>query len=116
MPDPTIRSSRRDGFDVLTITGDVDLHTVEALSRVIADLLERAPRRLVIDLSRTGFIGSLGVGQLMALCVKIQKTRGATAVVCPAGNVREVLDRCRMEAITTLVESFDSVHERLGDA
>lgn len=99
-----IAFSVKDGIATVSLTGEVDMGSGDALDRDIAVMVERNhPKGLVIDLSRADFIDSSVLGVLM-LAVRRHAVRAA--VVAPSeGAVRTLL-----EAIdaSTIVPIFNS--------
>src|SRR5947208_4320923 len=56
-----ITVAARGATSTIGLAGDWDLTEREAVSDAIAEVLERRPERLVLDLSRLGFIDSSGI-------------------------------------------------------
>lgn len=81
----------RDGdLTRLLVTGDLDLSTVARGRLAIERACERAPGKLVIDLSALEFVDSHGL-QLLVATERILAAEGwDLALVPPAGHVRRV--------------------------
>ncbi|RMH11560.1 MAG: anti-sigma factor antagonist, partial [Gemmatimonadetes bacterium] len=103
----TITIDERDGATVLALVGDAALEHADELERAASRALGARPARLIVDLTGVSFIGSLGVGIIIAVCVQTQKQRGRAVVACPPGNAHEVLARCRLDAVAPIVASVD---------
>lgn len=52
---------------ILVLEGEFDLYTAPRVARALEVLLSRRPRRLVVDLSRVGFLNSAGL-EVLASC------------------------------------------------
>lgn len=50
-----------------SVSGEMDLATAPSLQQKLNDLINRAPRRLVIDLTDIRFMGSIGLHILMRM-------------------------------------------------
>ncbi len=50
---------------VLGVGGEVDMRTAPALEQALDELLDRAPRTVVVDLTEVGFLGSAGLAVLV---------------------------------------------------
>lgn len=55
----------RDGVDVLTVHGDVDLYSAPALRQRLLDVIGEDRHDVVVDLAHVPFIDSLGLGVLV---------------------------------------------------
>lgn len=51
---------------ILALDGEFDLYTAPEVDRALDLIVRRAPRRLVVDLSRVGFLNSAGLQVLLA--------------------------------------------------
>jgi anti-sigma B factor antagonist len=65
-----------DDETVISLSGDLDTSTVDLLSNAVHEGLDRAPARLVVDLSGLTFCDSRGLGTLVVLSrtAQIQQT------------------------------------------
>jgi anti-sigma B factor antagonist len=72
----------RDGIAVLTVGGEVDLATVEAVDAAVAVALTQEPSALVIDLSGVQFLASAGLQALVAA----RETAGESADFAVVAN------------------------------
>lgn len=52
---------------VVSVTGEVDLHTVDVLHSALADALAGDPSLVVVDLDRVEFLSSRGMSALVEL-------------------------------------------------
>jgi anti-sigma B factor antagonist len=50
-----------DGVATVTVSGEIDLSTVDALSECLGDVVRRKPRQLVINLAEVRFLDSTGL-------------------------------------------------------
>ncbi|MBV9795097.1 MAG: STAS domain-containing protein [Actinobacteria bacterium] len=75
-PRLTVSPGLADGVATLVIVGELDLTTIGVLAKALEPLLAGAPRRLVFDLTRVGFI-DVAAARLIS---------GATATVPAAGR------------------------------
>jgi anti-anti-sigma factor len=50
---------------IVTVTGEVDMSTVQVVHAELADKLDRRPAALIIDLGAVSFFGSAGINTLM---------------------------------------------------
>ncbi|MET0930800.1 MAG: STAS domain-containing protein [Aeromicrobium sp.] len=91
MTELVFSSDQQDGATVLSVAGEIDMHTADALRDRIVDL-DVSRGTLVLDLAGVGFVDSSGLGALLG----IKKQQDA------AGG-RLVLSRLS-PAVTRLIE------------
>ena len=107
---PAFSVDRQDGGNgvvVLTVAGDVDQLTENALTTVIGNALaERRLTELIVDLEHVTFLGSCGIRALLA-GHEHAFARGATLRVRnPTGMTRRVLE------ITNMIHVLNVTPER----
>jgi anti-anti-sigma factor len=66
-PSLTVYGQWDDGTATVTVRGDIDAATADALYQQLADVADGGPRRLVIDLAGVGFIDSGGLRAFVRL-------------------------------------------------
>ena len=97
-PALTIRDHWDAGVAIVTIRGEIDISTVDALSEHLANLALKNPQRLVIDLAGVSFIDSSGV----SVFVRIRKTLPPDCPVVirsPRRRVRQVFRITGLESV-----------------
>jgi anti-sigma B factor antagonist len=95
-----VERSRSDGYEVLTVEGEIDIATaprmIAALNEAIADMA--AP--LVVDLTRVVFMDSTGLALLMNARRRVVRLGHGFAILCPGGPISRVFE------IADMVESL----------
>jgi anti-sigma B factor antagonist len=87
---------------VLSVTGHVDIATVDELSDEISEALAQEPETIVVDLSAVGFFGLGGLGTLLDADGRA-RDRGCRLVVVPGtGVVRRLLERTNADRRLTI--------------
>ena len=90
-----VTSRAQGSTQVLSVTGQVDVATVDALAGGIRDALATEPETLVVDLSAVAFFGSGGLSALLEADGRARAS-GARLIVIPGtGVVRRLLDRTK---------------------
>jgi anti-sigma B factor antagonist len=91
MADPVVGVAERGGALVLSLAGELDLYTEPALREALRGAVERAPKRLVVDLAEVTFVDSTVLGALVA--ARSQLGGGdAFALAAPGLEVRRALE------------------------
>jgi anti-sigma B factor antagonist len=95
-----VERTRSDGYDVLTVEGELDIATaprmISALNEALAD--EDVP--LLVDLTRVVFMDSTGLALLMNARRRAMRRERGFAIVCPGGPISRVFE------IADMVESL----------
>ncbi|MET7301365.1 STAS domain-containing protein [Embleya sp. NPDC005575] len=92
----------------LTVTGDLDLHTVAVVHHRVADVLGDHPT-VILDLTGVTFCDSSGLNTLLRLRRRAQELGGRLVLVAPP---RQML---RLLSVTGAVSVF-TIHGSLAEA
>ena len=106
--DPITTSvSHADGVAVLAITGEIDLATIPAFERAIADALTQRPTALIIDLSGVDFLASAGLQALVATHENVSGTAGF-AVVADGPATSRPIELTGLDQVLSLHSSLSA--------
>ncbi len=89
-----------DGWDVLAVTGEIDLATAPQFEREVSEYI-REGCRLCLDLSGVSFMDSTGLRVLIGALKGVEENDGSLRVVAGDGPVAKLL------TITGLDERLD---------
>ena len=82
-------------WEVIAVTGEVDLATAPELERAVKAVLEGGPANLVIDLSDTTFMDSTGLRVLITADLEFKGADRRLAILVKPGPIRrERHERC----------------------
>ena len=100
--------------DILTIetSGDLLAEDARELDVVLRDLLEGGVKKIVLDLTRTEVIASLGLGVILANLVQFRKRHGEILLAGVSNFVRKSLKITRCDSV---IKSFTTVPEALSE-
>ena len=90
-----------DGVCVIAVTGEVDMMTVPGLDAVVAEQCAALPTMVVLDLVSVRFLGSSGLGALIAARDATQAIGAGLRLVCQGPVVLRPMD------LTGLTELFE---------
>jgi anti-sigma B factor antagonist len=99
--DFTVSKSETDGVVVVEPKGEIDVYTAPQLKEQAASAIEEGADRLVIDLSKVGFMDSSGLGVLVSLLKRVRDTGGTLRLVIPDERILKIF------RITNLDKVFD---------
>jgi anti-sigma B factor antagonist len=106
-----------DSSAVITVVGEVDLHTTSRLQDVLDEVREKdITDHLVVDLSGCTFLDSTGLGAL----VKAQRqAESALNVVVREPQVRKALTVTSLDSVfnlhDTLEDALDALRRQMGE-
>lgn len=72
--------------------GELDLYTAPRLERAVLEQLDRGERHVVIDLSRTSFIDSSGIGAFVKLARAVNERGGHLKLTSPTRQVARLFE------------------------
>lgn len=98
----------RDGFVVLGVAGEVDLATAPALRERLFALVAEGYRLVIVDLSRTEFLDSTGLGALITGLKRLRAHDGDLRLVCTTPRVRKVFEITHIDRVLPLYDSVDA--------
>lgn len=84
--DLTVRSRVVDGWTVLSVEGEVDLHTAPAVREAAIEAMEAGADHLLLDLTEVPFMDSSGLGVIVACLKRLRELGGDLAVVSPPSS------------------------------
>ena len=90
MEDFGITAHRIEGWDVLTVSGELDAHTGPVLRAAIIDVLAHH-YALVIDMTGVGFLDSSGLGVLVSALRRIRSVGGDLKLVIDSDTIRKLM-------------------------
>ncbi len=101
-------ATRREGdAAVISVGGDVDNDTAPQLREAIATAFGDSARRVVVDLSKTEFLDSSGLGALVGAS-KEHSGGGELTLVCPRPQLRKLFQISRLDEIFEIHDSVAS--------
>jgi len=100
-------STRHDAHETLvTVAGELDILTVPRLARTLEDIIRRRHGDLVMDLTATEFIDSLGLHALLNVQRRLGDRSRRLTVICATGPVRHSIELAKLTEPLGVVASF----------
>ena len=95
-----VERSRSDGYELLTVEGELDIATAPRMLAALNGALADVSRPLVVDLSEVVFMDSTGLALLINARRRVSRRGQGFAIVCPGGPISRVFE------IADMVESL----------
>jgi anti-sigma B factor antagonist len=105
---PVEAIERLNGATVVRLAGELDLYNVGEVSVALAQAVEQAPERLVVDLGEVGFVDSTALGAL------VEARRGMKTRLLLAAPGPDVLRALEVSGLAAHFDVRDSVDAALG--
>lgn len=103
------RAERRDGIEILSVSGEIDLSTAERLGRAI-EAAAAPGTPLVVDLSDVGFLDSAGA-RVLAVADTAATELGTALLLVPSEFIAHVFDVAGLGPAFRLYGALDAALE-----
>ncbi|MFF8595220.1 STAS domain-containing protein [Streptomyces sp. NPDC015220] len=107
----SVEASTTSGVHVITVAGEIDHHTGEALRQAL-DLSGTPRPRVVVDMQRVAFIDSSGINVLIAAHRALTEAGGSLRLAAP-GKV--VLRTLSLVGVDTVIDCHETLDQALTD-
>lgn len=97
----------RDGWHVVTVSGEVDIATAPVLRERLVALVAEGHHDLVVDLDDVGFLDSTGLGVLVGALKRSRSHGGDLRLVCSQPRIMKVFEITRLDAAFGIYPSSD---------
>ena len=99
----------KDGFEVVTVEGEIDIYTAPRLRELLIDLASKGNYRLIVNLDKVGFLDSTGLGVLVGGVKRVRAHDGSLDLVCTQERILKIFK------ITGLTKVF-GIHQTVDQA
>jgi len=98
----------RDGWTVLSVSGELDMATAPSVRERLHALLAAGDDRLIIDLDEVSFLDSTALGVLVGILKRVRTQDGDLRLVCAQPRVLKVFEITRLDQAFTIRDSVDA--------
>ena len=81
---------RKDGIEVVTVEGEIDIYTAPRLRKLLIDLASKGNYQLIIDLDKVRFLDSTGLGVLVGSLKRVRPHDGFLDLVCTQERILKI--------------------------
>ncbi len=107
-PQLELALAEHDGVQVVELTGELDVDSVDELEAALAGASGGARPRVCLDMSRLAFIDSTGMAAVIRAHLAVVEAGGAFAVVAVPGAVRRTLETTGLMQMLSVVDDRDA--------
>lgn len=93
---------------VLSVSGDIDLHTAPQIRARLAALHAEGHTSIVIDLGGVAFLDSSALGAFVAVHRELADAGGSLRLAAPQEHVRKVFRITRLVEVIPLYDTVDA--------
>ena len=106
----------RDGLVLARVVGEIDMSNADGLGALLAAKVDNQALGLIVDLSETRYIDSVGIRVLYELRQRLKDRRQRLALVVPPGSATErALHLVNAEHALGIVGSADAATASITD-
>ena len=97
-----LEQSDSDGVTLLRISGSLNQHGVDTVESGFVEATN-ASRRVVVDLSQVDVVNTPAIAMFLGAHRMVQKSGGRLIFTGISGMVEDLLRRCRLDTVLTIV-------------
>jgi anti-sigma B factor antagonist len=105
---PSGPTAQRDRAEVLPLRGEIDLHISPSVTASLNAMIEKKPRRLVVDLSDVTYIDSAGLAALIEAMQKVEGYGGKFLLAGLQETVRSIFEISRLDQVFQIFPNVDA--------
>jgi anti-sigma B factor antagonist len=98
---------------LIEVSGQVDINAAPALQERTTRVIDEGKTRVIVDLSRVGFMDSTGLGVLVGALKRLRAGQGVLALVVTDYDVERLLELTGLDRTFTIYRSRDEAVESL---
>ena len=87
-----VERSRVDGYELLTVEGELDIATAPRMMSALNEAIAEMAAPLVVDLTNVVFMDSTGLALLMNARGRVVRQGQGFAIICPQGPISRVFE------------------------
>jgi anti-sigma B factor antagonist len=97
----------KDGIEVVTVEGQIDIYTAPRLRELLVDLAGKGRCQLIVDLDKIGFLDSTGLGVLVGALKRVRPHDGWLDLVCTQDRILNIFKITGLTKVFGIYQSVD---------
>src|SRR5207237_3650666 len=94
--------------NVLQLEGEIDLHVSPEVAESLRTMIEKKPRRVVVDLANVTYLDSSGLAVLIEGMQNVQEYGGNFALANVQESVQHIFEIARLDQVFQIFPDVDS--------
>lgn len=99
---------------VLSLSGEVDVSNVQRVREAAVELLEGGAKNLVVDLAKTEYMDSSGLGVVVGLLKKVKELGGTLAIAAAQPRVKRVFEVTGLNQVFPVRDDVEGALKEVG--
>ncbi len=95
----------QDATAVVDVRRDVDLYSTPQFQQLLSDLLDRRPRRVLVNLGEVGYMDSSGVASLVKALSQAKEVGAELRLFGLSDRVRGIFEITRLDTVFDIYDS-----------
>lgn len=109
-----VGQSEKFGVRILEIQEPiVDINNISEFRDILEERVRETENSVILDLSLTNYIGSVGLGMVSLISIMLQKESRGFAVVVKTDEIRRLFDISGLHKVMMVVEDLEQAVEQL---
>ena len=105
---PAFPMPRKDKPNVLPLEGEIDLHVSPTVAASLRMMIEKRPKKLIVDLARVTYVDSSGLAVLIEGMQNVAKYGGTFAVAGLQETVRLIFEIARLDQVFQIFPTVEA--------
>ena len=101
---------------IVDITGEMDLYNSYKLKELIAKMLERSVKGIILNMEEVEYIDSSGIGALIYICSTLKKKNLKLYITNIHGSVKKVIELTKLMGFFPITNSLEEALQKLADS
>ena len=93
---------------VFAYDGAIDLHVTPEVRAALREIVDKKPKRLVVDMSRVPYVDSSGLAVLIGAKQELEADGGTFVLAAPQQAVRTILESARLDQYFKLAPDVEA--------
>ena len=97
----------KDGIEVVTVEGEIDIYTAGRLRELLIDLASKNNYQLIVNLEKVGFLDSTGLGVLVGGLKRVRPHDGSLDLVCTQERILKIFKITGLTKVFGIYQTVD---------
>jgi anti-sigma B factor antagonist len=93
---------------IVKVIGNIDSNSANDFAKFMKDLIKQKNVNILVDMSETGYIDSIGLGIMVGTVATLKKKKGQMMLVNIPEAVERIFIMTKLNTILTIRDDFDS--------
>ncbi|HWV27455.1 MAG TPA: STAS domain-containing protein [Aeromicrobium sp.] len=102
-----VSTSSIEPFELISVSGEIDVYTAPKLREAIAAAIDDGRTRLIVDVQQVAFLDSTGLGVLVGALKRVRGEGGSLDIVCTQERITKIFEITGLDKVFGLHGSVD---------